>query len=102
MFSIAARRQAQTHRRLTEVAARPAIATYADIELLLRAHGVREALIWQVDDLVVQSGVDAESVWAWVMEHDGSSLATLVATTPAAEVIDELQRVEAPVLAIAS
>jgi hypothetical protein len=66
-------------RRLRHVARRPELATHADIELLLRAHGVVETKVWAALDHLKQLGVSAQLAWAFVMEYDGVELAdTLV------------------------
>ncbi|MAS55705.1 MAG: hypothetical protein CMJ44_13980 [Pimelobacter sp.] len=67
-------------RRLRRVARHPELATHADIELLLRAHGVVETKVWAAIDQLEQLGVSAQLAWAFVMEYDGVELADTLAS----------------------
>lgn len=69
-----------TRRRLQTVAADPRLATCADVELLVRAHGVPEAKVWVVIDRLARGRVDPTLAWSWTVEHDGGEFADLCAT----------------------
>lgn len=76
-------------RRLRQVAAQPGIATLGDIELVMRAHGVPERLIWGVVDRLVYGDISAPLAWAFVMEYDGTELAeVLMKMSPEADLAD--------------
>lgn len=64
-------------RRLRRVERDPRISTPADIEALLRAHGVREDRVWTVTDRIEAADLEPALVWAWTMQHDGVELADL-------------------------
>lgn len=72
-----------TRRRLRTVAADPRLATCADVELLVRAHGVPEAKVWAVVDRLARGRVDPTLAWSWTVQHDGGELADLCATAMA-------------------
>jgi hypothetical protein len=73
-------------RRLRHVARDPGRCTAADIELLLRAHGVPETKVWEATDSLAAGDVSAPVAWAFAMAHDGIALAdALVDTTHAAD-----------------
>ena len=64
-------------RRLRRVERDPRLATPADLELLVRAHGVREDKVWAVADRAEAAELDPRAVWTWVMHFDGTELADL-------------------------
>ncbi|MCW2812807.1 MAG: hypothetical protein JWN84_262 [Nocardioides sp.] len=64
-------------RRLRTVERDPRIATAADIEALVRAHGVREERVWAVADRMESARLEPALVWSWTMQHDGPELADL-------------------------
>ncbi|GAB2778406.1 hypothetical protein GCM10027020_34940 [Nocardioides salsibiostraticola] len=69
-----------TRRRLQAVAADPRLTTCADVELLVRAHGVPESKVWAVIDRLARGRVDPTLAWSWTVEHDGGEFADLCAT----------------------
>ena len=68
-------------RRLRQVARTPGIATPDDIELLLRAHGVPERLVWDAVDRLAVGHVSAPVAWAYAMEYDGTTLAEMLVSS---------------------
>lgn len=64
-------------RRLRRVERDPRTATVADLELLVRAHGVREDRLWAVADRIEAADLDPRLVWSWTMQHDGVELALM-------------------------
>ena len=78
-------------RRLRIVERDPRIATAADIEALVRAHGVREERVWAVADRMEAAGLEPVLVWSWTMPYDGPELADLCRSRlTAAEVREHL------------
>jgi len=67
-------------RRLRHVARDPSRATARDLELLVRAHGVPERMVWAVTDRFEQDDLDPEQAWRWTMSQDGTELALLCAS----------------------
>ncbi|MAS54539.1 MAG: hypothetical protein OSB43_22175 [Nocardioides sp.] len=73
-------RRTRDARRLRRVARDPSRATVADLELLVRAHGVPERLVWAVTDRFDADDLDPEQAWRWTMTQDGTELALLCAS----------------------
>lgn len=67
-------------RRLRQVARDPSRTTARDLELLVRAHGVPERLVWAVTDRFEEDDLDPEQAWRWTMSNDGTELALLCAS----------------------
>lgn len=64
-------------RRLRTVERDPRKATAADLELLVRAHGVPEEKVWAVTDRIDAAQLQPALVWSWTMQYDGVELADL-------------------------